>query len=77
MLGSLNSLYLRLKGKHGPEDLFFKILDSAIDKVEQSLNFRSIPRDELELAVIIVVIDAFIRCKIFKNPNNYAYVAAR
>lgn len=77
VLGSLNSLYLRLKGKHGPEDLFFKILDSAIDKVEQSLNFRSIPRDELELAVIIVVIDAFIRCKIFKNPNNYAYVAAR
>lgn len=77
VLGSLNSAYLRLKGKHGPEDLFFKILDSAIDKVERSLNFRSIPRDELELAVIIVVIDAFIRCKIFKNPNNYAHVAAR
>lgn len=77
VLGSLNSVYLRLKNKHGSEDLFFKILDSAIDKVERSLNFRSIPRDELELAVIVVVIDAFIRCKIFKNPHNYAHVATR
>lgn len=77
VLSSLNSAYLRLKDKHPPEELFFKILDIAIDKVKDSLNFRSIPHDELELAVIIVVIDAFIRCKIFKNPNQYTHVAAR
>ncbi len=29
--------------------------------------------DELELGVDIMPVDAFIRCKIFENPENYNY----
>jgi hypothetical protein len=32
-----------------------------------------IPQEEMEMCVGILVVDAFIRCKIFKNPNNYNY----
>jgi hypothetical protein len=58
------------------DDLFFTIIDNIQDKITQSQNFEQIPIEELELCVNIIVVDAFIRCKIFKNPNNYKYVTS-
>jgi hypothetical protein len=56
--------------------IFLQVLDSVKEKVIQSANHIEIPIDELELCVNIIVVDAFIRCKIFENPLNYTYATA-
>lgn len=74
----LKSQYNRLvtMGKES-QDLFFAIVDSVIDVVVKSKNYIEIPYEELEMCVYIIVVDAFIRCKIFKNPEGYSHVIAR
>lgn len=59
----------KLKNKNS-DKLFFKVLEAVKNKVISSSNYIEIPIDELELCVNIVVVDAFIRCKIFDNPGN-------
>jgi hypothetical protein len=58
-------------------DLFFSIIDNTIEIIANSRNYTEIPYEELEMCVSIIVVDAFIRCKIFKNPEGYNYVASR
>ena len=57
--------------------LFFSIIDNVIELIKNSKNYIEIPYEELEMCVSILVVDAFIRCKIFKNPGGYNHVAAR
>jgi len=59
-----------------PFELFFSVIDSVITIVTESKNYIAIPFEELEMCVSIIVVDAFIRCKIFKNPEGYNYVAS-
>lgn len=62
---------------HASSDtIFLNVIESVSNKVIDSANFSEIPLDELELCVSILVVDAFIRCKIFKNPENYQYATA-
>ena len=42
-----------------------------------SSNYNIMPIEELQLCVDILVVDAFIRCKIFKNPEGYHHVVTR
>ncbi|MBV7389602.1 SMEK domain-containing protein [Enterococcus sp. ALS3] len=53
---------------------FFSIISSTTDYIKNSANYVAIPDDELELCARIIVVDAFIRCKIFKNPEDYTHV---
>lgn len=64
----------KVKNQH---DLFFNIVNSIIEIIEKSKNYKQIPYEELEICVQILVVDAFIRCKIFKNPEGYNYVITR
>lgn len=59
------------------DKIFLQVIDSVIQKVLNSANFNQIPIDELEFCIDIIVVDAFIRCKIFENPNNYKYAVTR
>jgi hypothetical protein len=54
--------------------LFNLIISNISDRILQSSNFEKIPQEEMEMSVGILIVDAFIRCKIFKNPNDYSYV---
>ncbi len=72
VLSTIRKEYLIEKNSKSDDELFFKILEKVQSKVLASTNYRNIPIDELELAVAILVVDAFIRCKIFENPENYA-----
>ncbi len=67
--------YLRFKNNENPDDVFFSVLDAIKNKILASSNYVHIPIDELELCVDILTVDAFIRCKIFKNPVGYNYAA--
>lgn len=76
VFASINSEYLKCQVADVGANLFFSIIRNTVDKIRNSSNFNRIPLDELELATTILVVDAFIRCKVFKNPNAYNHVAA-
>lgn len=57
------------------DQLFFEVISKVQEKVLNSSNYSSIPFDELELCVNILVVDAFVRCKIFENPDSYNYAS--
>ncbi|KQL55271.1 hypothetical protein AN964_18320 [Heyndrickxia shackletonii] len=55
---------------------FFNIINKTIAHIRQSYNYNVLPDEELEQCVSIIVVDAFIRCKIFENPEGYIHVIA-
>lgn len=70
ILNGIRTEYLFLGEKISPDQCFFSIIDKVIGKIRGSTNYTAIPDEELTLCVQILVVDAFIRCKIFKNPSG-------
>ena len=60
-----------------PCEIFYAIIDNVVELIKSSKNYIEIPYEELDMCVSILVVDAFIRCKIFKNPEDYNYVVTR
>jgi hypothetical protein len=73
VLATIKREYLKLKNIGNSDLVFLTVTEKVKDKVIESSNFIEIPIDELELCVDILVVDAFIRCKIFENPQDYNY----
>lgn len=71
----LSKQYVKLQNtKLSDFDIFYALIDNIVEIVQSSKNYIEIPYDELEMCVCIIVVDAFTRCKIFKNPEGYNYV---
>jgi hypothetical protein len=68
VLNSIRMQYVTQKNLLSADDLFFKVMELVTKRIRDSSNYVVIPNDELELCVNILVVDAFIRCKIFENP---------
>jgi hypothetical protein len=68
ILNGIRTEYLALSANVSPDQRFFSIIDKVTQKIRASANYTPIPDEELALCVQILVVDAFIRCKIFKNP---------
>lgn len=77
VLNAIKRVYLRLKDTGTSDSIFLSVIDEIKNLVLCSSNFIDMPIDELELCVDILVVDAFIRCKIFENPQNYNYATSR
>jgi len=77
VLASIRNMYVRSKDSISADDLFFDVIDQVLQRIQSSSNYSPIPFDELEMCVNILVVDAFIRCKIFEDPEGYEYAAAR
>lgn len=73
VLSTIRQEYAKNRGILSDDQLFFKVILNVQEKVLNSSNYTSIPIDELELCINILVVDAFVRCKIFENPENYNY----
>lgn len=73
VLGNIRKEYIKAKGILNDDNLFFEVIQKVQEKIQTSANYVQTPIDELELCVNILVVDAFIRCKIFENPENYNY----
>lgn len=73
VLGTIRKEYIKVMNIVHDDDLFILVLEKIQEKTLQSANYIQIPIDELELCVNILVVDAFIRCKIFENPKEYKY----
>lgn len=69
VLKFIRNHYIKLSQDYTSDELFLKTKDALVESIQNSSNFDSIPLDELEFCVTIIVVDAFIRCQIFKNPN--------
>ncbi|MDW7732207.1 MAG: ABC-three component system protein [Methanolobus sp.] len=76
VLASIRRLYLGVKDKYDADTIFSLVIDGVKEQVLDSNNFEKMPIDELELCVEILVVDAFIRCKIFENPEGYCYATS-
>lgn len=74
---TLRKIYKRLvhENKMGEYDIFYEIIEEVKHIIKNSKNYTPLPSDELDLCVSIVVVDAFIRCKVFENPEHYTYAA--
>ena len=73
VLGAIRKEYIKTKKIGDSDDIFFQILKKVQEMIRQSRNYIEIPIEELELCINIIVVDAFIRCKIFENPEDYKY----
>lgn len=75
ILNGIRTEYLSLSPGSSSDQRFFVIIDRVIQKIKTSANYTSMPEEELSQCVQILVVDAFIRCKIFKNPlgNTHAH----
>jgi hypothetical protein len=76
VLNAMRHDYFAHKDRLSSDDLFFKVIECVAERVQVSTNYSPIPYEELELCVNILVVDSFIRCKIFKNPEGYANAAS-
>lgn len=78
VLSLLRNQYIKLLGEgKSQHEIFYMIINNAIEIIRNSKNYVEIPYEELEMCVSIIVVDAFIRCKIFENPEGYKYVITR
>ena len=70
VLSSLHDLYLSLASELTGDALFDKLLESVYDIVNKDYECNeSLTREELQVNIKIVLVDAFVRCKIFKKPE--------
>src|SRR3989344_1501307 len=74
VLATIRKEYIKNSKIKRDDKLFNLIINNIQEKIIKSANFSKIPIDELELCVNILVVDAFIRCKIFENPKDYKHV---
>lgn len=77
VLQFLKKMYIDalLKNKYDNSDLLFVgLIDKVKEIVINSSNYSEISKETLEACASLLVVDAFMRCKIFKNPEGYAYV---
>lgn len=70
VLSSLHDLYLSLASELTGDALFDKLLEAVYEIVNKDYECNeSLTREELQVNIKIVLVDAFVRCKIFKKPE--------
>lgn len=71
VLNGMRSEYLStLAETDNPDERFFSVAKKIKTRIVSSVNYTDIPEEELDLSIDILVVDAFIRCKIFATPGG-------
>lgn len=76
ILQNLSDMYSGYLGQYESNALFDKIVDEARELALNSKSAEDIPVDRVNVCINVIVIDAFIRCRIFEDPEGYSYVDA-
>ena len=69
-------MYSDYLGQFESNALFDKIVDEARELALNSKSAEDIPVDRVNVCINVIVVDAFIRCRIFEDPEGYRYVDA-
>lgn len=80
VLQTIRQQYIKLRseGNYKNNDiLFLQVIEAVKEIIKQSKNYIELSFEQLEFCVNILVVDAFVKCKIFKNPEGYSYVVTR
>lgn len=78
VLNYIKNCYVKISlNNENASDIFFNVIERVIKTVQDSRNYVDMSSEEIENYATILVVDAFIRCKIFKNPENYQYAITR
>lgn len=76
VLQKIRSFYLEhccaLKG----DDLFDAVRNDVKIEIRKHASSGELTEESIDICSDIIVVDAFIRCKIFENPEGYSYVTA-
>lgn len=76
VLQKIRSFYLEhcynLKG----DDLFDSVRNDVKAEIRKHASSSELTGESIDICSDIIVVDAFIRCKIFENPEGYRYVTA-
>lgn len=73
IINKIRNVYLKLmKTINNNDDLFFTIVKELKIELEKNhlIEHSDISEEELEMCIEIIVVDAFIKCKIFKKPEG-------
>jgi len=76
VLQKIRSFYLEhcyeLKG----DDLFDAVRNDVKTEIRKHSISGELTKESIDICSDIIVVDAFIRCRIFENPEGYSYVTA-
>lgn len=76
VLRTITRVYVNEKVKGGSSDIIFlNTIDGVVKLAKNSANFMPINFELLQTTAEIIVVDAFLRCRIFENPNQ-SYASA-
>lgn len=75
IMGKLRQLYASHKASLHGDALFSAIIVEVISVVRSSANYQQMSQEELELYAKVLVVDAFVRCKIFNNPVEVSHAS--
>ncbi|SJM94351.1 ABC-three component system protein [Crenothrix polyspora] len=70
ILNGIRKEYINLVDTVSANQCFLAVIEKVKERIHTSANYTPIADEELDLCVQILVVDAFIRCKIFKNPSG-------
>lgn len=75
ILNIFHKEYIKISSQKNKNDciIFLKVIEKLTEIVQASNNYEEIPLEELDMCITMLTVDAFIRCKIFKNPQDYYY----
>lgn len=76
VLNKVKGIYRTYKTSLQGNALFQKIRDCVKQEIYNSPNRNDLSVDAIDYCADIIVVDAFIRCKIFENPQGYRDVTA-
>lgn len=76
ILQTLSDMYSGYLGQFESNALFDKIVDNTRELALKSKSAKDIPVDRVNVCINVIVVDAFIRCRIFEDPEGYSYVDA-
>ncbi len=77
ILSLMKGEYIKCRKNSKKEELFYLIFDRLKGKVIESKNFLDTEEEILDMCLYIIMVDSFVRCKIFENPNDYKYAPTR
>lgn len=70
VLSSLHDLYIDLSTENFGDDLFDKLVEKVYETIDGDCTCNeSLAREELLINIKIVLVDAFVKCKIFEKPE--------
>lgn len=73
ILAKVAQLYASKKAHMHGDALFASIITDVISVIRSSANYQAMSQEELELYTHVLVVDAFIRCKIFEKPSEVSH----